>query len=101
MMGKTPYEVITATREEREANKGESKARMNYIGVSLDSESEVEWGEEEDLIDTIAGANAVPLGPPRLNKCYFCLEEGHIRPNCEKYRELVDAGEVHFAESVE
>ena len=40
-------------RLEREASKGKSNARMNNIGVSLDSESDIEL-EEDDLVDSVA-----------------------------------------------
>jgi hypothetical protein len=44
------------------------------------------------------GANALPLGnrpQPQTSRCFFCLKNGHIRPNCEKFRKLVDAKEIH------
>ena len=41
-------------------------------------------------------ANAVFLSLFQLNKYYFCMKEGHIHSNCEKYQELIDTDEVHI-----
>ena len=40
--------------------------------------------------------NTVSLNPSQPNKYYFCMKEGHIRFNCKKYQELIDAGKVHI-----
>ena len=50
---KTLYEIICAIREEREKNKEKIKAWINYIRVSLNSESEIELEDKEDLMNTV------------------------------------------------
>ena len=52
-MKKTLYEVIYTNREEREKNKRKIKAQMNYIGVFLNSESEIELKDKKDLMNTV------------------------------------------------
>ena len=44
-------------------------------------------------------ANAVFLGSSQPNKYYFCMKEGYIYPNCEKYWELIDTDKVHINEN--
>ena len=53
VMKKTLYEIIYINREEREENKRKIKIWMNYIRVSLNSESEIELEDEEDLMNTV------------------------------------------------
>ena len=58
-MRKTLYEVIYANREERERNKRKIKTQMNYIEVSLNSESEIKLKEKkENLMNTVTDVYA-------------------------------------------
>ena len=43
--------------------------------------------------------NTVLLSPSQSNKYYFCMKEGHIHLNCEKYQELIDVDKVHVNEN--
>ena len=61
IMKKTLYKIIYANREEREENKKKIKVWMNYIEVSLNSESEIELEDKEDLINTVAEVYAARI----------------------------------------
>lgn len=44
------------------------------------------------------GANAISIGARASTEdmiCYFCGENGHMRPRCEKFKKLAEDGEIH------
>ena len=61
IMRKTLYEVIYVNREEREKNKKKIKIWMNYIKVFLNSKSEIELENKEDLMNTITEVYAAHM----------------------------------------
>ena len=56
---KTLYKIIYTNREERKGNKERIKVWMNYIKVSLNSESEIKLKDRENLINTVTEIYAV------------------------------------------
>ena len=43
--------------------------------------------------------NTVSLSSSQLNKYYFCIKEGYIYLNYEKYQKLIDTGKVYINEN--
>ena len=68
IMKKTLYEVICANREERKKNKKKIKAWMNYIRVFLNSESEIELENKEDLMNTVTEVYAACINAAQNEK---------------------------------
>ena len=65
---KTLYKIICANREERKENKRKIKTQMNYIEVFLNSESEIELEDKEDLMNTVTEVYAARMNAAQNEK---------------------------------